>query len=66
MKNLVLFLTILLSVFCGFVVLRITENYFYWILSVIISTIILGAIFRIVIGMFGKMSNKRSKGKQNH
>ena len=66
MKNLVLFLIILLSVLSSFVVLGITENYFYWFLSVIISTIIWGTIFRIVIHIFQKMSNKTKKGKQNH
>ena len=61
MKNLALFLIILLSVLSSFVVLGITENYFYWFLSVIISTIIWGTIFRIVICIFQKKSNKTKK-----
>ena len=61
MKNLALFLIIALSVLSSFVVLGITENYFYWFLSVIISTIIWGTIFRIVICIFQEKSNKTKK-----
>ena len=61
MKNLALFLIIVLSVLSSFVVLGITENYFYWFLSVIISTIIWGTIFRIVICIFQEKSNKTKK-----
>lgn len=66
MKNLVLFLIILFSVLSGFVVLRITENYFYWFLTVIISTIIWGTIFKIVICIFKKITKEAKNGKQSH
>lgn len=58
MKNLVSFFVIFLSVLSGFIVLGITESYFYWLLSVIVSTILFGAISKIVLHVIRKMSNK--------
>lgn len=66
MKNLVFILIILFSVLSGFVVLRITENYLYWFLTVIISTIIWGTIFKIVICIFKKISKEAKNKKQSH
>ena len=58
MKNLVSFFVIFLSVLSGFIVLGITESYFCWLLSVIVSTILFGAISKIVLHVIRKMSNK--------
>jgi len=52
MKNYLLFITILLSVVSGFIVLKVTNNYFFWIVSVIIFTIIYGILLRLLIKLF--------------
>ena len=54
MKVLLSFCTILLAVLSGFVVLKITDNYFYWLTTVIISTILLGILARSVMRLINK------------
>lgn len=57
--------TILLSVLSGFIVLKFTDNYFLWFISVIISTIVFGTVFRLVMYLVSKANRKKQSNKED-
>lgn len=59
MKKSLSFITILLAVLTGFVVLKFTNNYFLWLVSIIISTIVSGSLFRLVMHFLNKANRKK-------
>ena len=64
MKKSLSFITILLAVLSGFVVLKFTDNYFLWIVSVIVSTIVFGSLFRLVMCFLNKANRKNAEHRE--
>lgn len=64
MKKSISFIIILLAVISGFVVLKITNNYFLWLVSIIVSTIVFGTFFRLVIHFSNKANRKKLPNRE--
>ncbi len=60
-KIVLLFFTIFFSVIIGFIILGITKNYCFWIIGIILSTIILGLINGLFLKIILNLINKYRK-----
>ena len=65
MKNFLSFCTIFLAVLSGFVVLKITNNYFLWIAAVCVSCFIFGIISKKIMCLMDKNGKDKTGDDKN-
>ncbi len=60
-RTILFFITIFFAVIIGFIILKLTNNYFLWIISVVIATLFIGIINSILLKILKKKLNKHKK-----
>ena len=60
-RTILFFITIFFAVIIGIIILKLTNNYFLWIISVVIATLFIGIINSILLKILKKKLNKHKK-----